>query len=93
MIFLTNQDSFHLLHGRCFGFQSHAIPDHKSALRRVIGLLHLDENSNSITAVGHRVVHGGESVNKPVLITEELKKAVEKSIPLAPLHNPPNLEV
>lgn len=73
--------------------QSHVIPDHKTALQRVISLLHLDGQSDSITAVGHRVVHGGESVDKPALITNELKEAVRKSVPLAPLHNPPNLEV
>ena len=44
-----------------------------------------------IDAVGHRVVHGGEAFNKSVLITDEVLKAIEDCIPLAPLHNPANL--
>ena len=44
-----------------------------------------------IDAVGHRVVHGGEAFNKSVLITDEVMKAIEDCIPLAPLHNPANL--
>jgi acetate kinase len=59
----------------------------------VLELLRLGEGSDQILAVGHRVVHGGEALTQPTLITESVKKAIEKAIPLAPLHNPPNLEV
>lgn len=41
--------------------------------------------------IGHRVVHGGESFNSSVLITEEVIAALEENTPLAPLHNPANL--
>ena len=44
-----------------------------------------------IDAVGHRVVHGGEAFNQSVVITDEVLKAIEDCIPLAPLHNPANL--
>ena len=44
-----------------------------------------------IGAVGHRVLHGGESFTGSVLITEEVKAAVYANIPLGPLHNPANL--
>ena len=44
-----------------------------------------------IDAVGHRVVHGGEAFNQSVLITDEVMKALEDCIPLAPLHNPANI--
>ena len=44
-----------------------------------------------IQAVGHRVVHGGERFKQSVLITDEVVKAVEDCIDLAPLHNPANL--
>ena len=44
-----------------------------------------------IQAVGHRVVHGGERFKNSVLITDEVVKAVEDCIELAPLHNPANL--
>lgn len=45
-----------------------------------------------IDAVGHRVVHGGESFQQPALINEEVILAIEANIPLAPLHNPANLD-
>ena len=44
-----------------------------------------------IQAVGHRVVHGGEQFKQSVLITDEVVRAVEDCIDLAPLHNPANL--
>jgi len=44
-----------------------------------------------IDAVGHRVVHGGESFARPSLLTERAKQSIRKRFPLAPLHNPPNL--
>ncbi len=46
-----------------------------------------------IGAVGHRVVHGGEAFVKTTLITPEMKKILHSLSPLAPLHNPVNLEV
>ncbi len=50
------------------------------------------KNIDNIKAFGHRVVHGGEKFSKPVLIDDEVIKEIEKLIPLAPLHNPSNLE-
>lgn len=47
---------------------------------------------NEIKAVGHRVAHGGENFKTSVLITETVKKDIEKCIELAPLHNPANLK-
>lgn len=47
---------------------------------------------SEIEAVGHRVVHGGEKFSESTLIDEEAKEAIEDCIPLAPLHNPPNLK-
>ena len=72
------------------------LADHKDAISLVIKCL-LDEkigaikSVNEIGAVGHRVVHGGEEFSDSVLITEEVKKAIEKNVELAPLHNPPNI--
>ena len=43
---------------------------------------------DEINAIGHRIVHGGEKFNKPVIITEEVIKAIEDCASLAPLHNP-----
>ena len=46
---------------------------------------------DEISAVGHRVVHGGELFSESVVIDEEVKKSIEACIELAPLHNPANL--
>lgn len=46
---------------------------------------------NEIKAVGHRVVHGGDKFSSSVLIDESVIEEIIKCIPIAPLHNPPNL--
>ena len=43
---------------------------------------------DDITAIGHRAVHGGEKINKSVVVDDEVIKAIRDCIPLAPLHNP-----
>ena len=50
------------------------------------------DSLSEIDAVGHRVVHGGAKYSQPVLIDAEVKKAIADLIPLAPSHNPANLE-
>ncbi|ASG67143.1 acetate kinase [Francisella halioticida] len=47
---------------------------------------------NKIYAVGHRVVHGGQFFSKSVLIDESSLQKIKDCIPLAPLHNPANIE-
>lgn len=70
--------------------------DHSDAINMVLAAL-TDANHGviasmeEISAVGHRVVHGGEVFNKSVVINDQVKAAVEECIPLAPLHNPANL--
>ena len=49
------------------------------------------KSMSEINAVGHRVVHGGEYFAGSVIITDEVKEALEKCCDLAPLHNPANL--
>ena len=49
------------------------------------------ESRKDVTAVGHRVVHGGEKINRSVVIDVQIKKIIEEYARLAPLHNPPNL--
>ena len=73
-----------------------AMPTHSEAIQTVLNALVDAENGvigsmKEIDAVGHRVVHGGEAFNKSVLITDEVMKALEDCIPLAPLHNPANI--
>lgn len=72
------------------------MPSHTEAIKGVLSLLTDPEvgaikDMKEIEAVGHRVVHGGETFSSSAIITEEVKKAIEECIDLAPLHNPPNL--
>ncbi|WP_036223636.1 acetate kinase [Mesoaciditoga lauensis] len=72
------------------------VKDHKVALKIVLDTL-LDpekgviKSMDEIEAVGHRVVHGGETFSGSVLIDEKVMKALEDNVELAPLHNPPNI--
>ncbi len=45
-----------------------------------------------VRAVGHRVVHGGEKLNQPMVVDAAVKEVIRENFKLAPLHNPPNLE-
>ena len=73
------------------------ILDHAIAIEYVLGVM-LSKNhgviddKNDIEAVGHRVVHGGETFSSSVLITDDVIQALQDNIELAPLHNPPNLK-
>lgn len=66
--------------------------DHASALEVALPKL-LDQHgaANSLTAVGHRVVHGGAAFKSPVLINDDVEKQLDEISNLAPLHNPVNL--
>lgn len=61
--------------------------DHHRALRDLLGEL----DRKGLSAVGHRVVHGGLRFTEPTLIDDQVVAAIERLVPLAPLHNPPNL--
>ncbi|MER7890577.1 acetate kinase [Micromonospora sp. NPDC094482] len=61
--------------------------DHETAVRQILAGLDLTD----LAAVGHRVVHGGKRFGEPVLIDDEVLAAIHDLVPLAPLHNPPNL--
>jgi acetate kinase len=69
------------------------IPDHEVGLRLAQAVMADSEAgvAPDIQAVGHRVVHGGEAFNASARITPDVTAAIEKTIPLAPLHNPANL--
>ena len=73
-----------------------AMPTHSEAIQTVLDALVDPKNGvvtsmSEIDAVGHRVVHGGEAFAGSVLITDEVMKALDDCIPLAPLHNPANI--
>lgn len=75
------------------GDSAHGGPkDHAEALDRVTEELATTLHGTSIDAVGHRVVHGGERFSEPVLVTNEIIRAIERLNPLAPLHNPANVQ-
>ncbi len=70
--------------------------DHSDAIKMVLDALTdasygVISDMSEIAAVGHRVVHGGETFSGSVIINDEVKKALEACVPLAPLHNPANL--
>jgi len=65
--------------------------DHDSALRTVVNLLEELRLDGDLAAVGHRVVHGGTLFSGSIPVTPEVVAKLTECIPLAPLHNPPNL--
>lgn len=64
------------------------LPDHDAALEIMAEKLDEALGDREIEAVGHRVVHGGERFSEPVLVNNEIIRAIERLAPLAPLHNP-----
>jgi acetate kinase len=71
-----------------------AAPDHRAAFlaigaaMRETGVL---QDVTRVEAIGHRVVHGGERFQAPTRIDADVVAAIRALVPLAPLHNPPNL--
>ena len=63
------------------------VVDHAAAMRVVFD--ELSDHMDGITAVGHRVVHGGPDLYEPTLVDDAMIAELEELAPLAPLHNPP----
>ncbi|UWR48416.1 acetate/propionate family kinase [Phaeobacter inhibens] len=74
----TSRDSQFPTHAEALAAILAALPDH--------GL-----DPTQLAAVGHRVVHGGRKLTKPVRITHEIRAEIADCTPLAPLHNPHSL--
>lgn len=73
-----------------------AFPTHVEAMELVISLLTDPEkgvikDKSEIYAIGHRVLHGGESITETVKVDENVKQIIRDCFPLGPLHNPANL--
>ncbi len=66
-------------------------PDHAAALDWVLGFLSRTYPSAQVSAVGHRVVHGGPDIDTPLPLTADSIAALDKLSPFAPLHQPHNL--
>ena len=64
------------------------IPTHEEAVRLIIDWLRSKPGLDSIDAVGHRVVHGGDRFTKSVLIDDVVIATIEALCEIAPLHNP-----
>ncbi|MBE2280409.1 MAG: acetate kinase [Ignavibacteriaceae bacterium] len=73
------------------------ILDHTMAIEYVVAIL-MSKNhgviatQKDIDAVGHRVVHGGETFSGSIKITDDVIRVLHENIGLAPLHNPPNIK-
>lgn len=72
------------------------ILEHTTAIRKVLGMLTDAEHGvissiHDIQAVGHRVVHGGESFKESALVNSEVKSEIRRLFDLAPLHNPASM--
>lgn len=66
--------------------------NHRQALDEINAIISQNETlKQSIVAVGHRVVHGGEKFKQAVLVDDDVAKAIDSCSHMAPLHNPANL--
>lgn len=73
------------------------VADHKAAMRLSVDLLTSPDkgvikSKDDISALGHRIVHGGERFSQSVLVDESVIKGIREAVPLAPLHNPGHLQ-
>lgn len=73
------------------------IPDHTKGIDLILEALLSPEHGvikslDEISAVGHRVAHGGQYFKESALVTNKVKERIEECIELAPLHNPANLK-
>jgi acetate kinase len=91
-------DSFimHEVPGRETYREESECSDHQIAIALIIRTLTdpvhgVLKDINQISAIGHRVVHGGEKFTRSVMIDEDVLNAVKEVQHLAPLHNPPNI--
>lgn len=72
------------------------IKDHTQAIERVFDLIKDEEvgvikSLDEITAIGHRVLHGGEELSDSIIIDEHVKEVIREYVKFGPLHNPANL--
>jgi acetate kinase len=71
------------------------IKNHQEGLERIISFLSDNDilkDFSSLSAIGHRIVHGGDEFKKATIIDDEVIRKIENLKPLAPLHNPAHLE-
>ena len=92
-------DKPNMIYKRPDGYKFEAVipvRNHVEALKQICAKL-VDpadgvlKSLSEITAVGHRVLHGGEKITAPVKVDENVKAIIRECFPLGPLHNPANL--
>lgn len=93
----TGRFSVKTADGRAYKDFETPIPNHKAAFQKVTEILTdqqygVIKNLKEVSAIGHRVVQGGDRFKKSVLITDEVKEGIREFISLAPLHNGPELD-
>jgi len=64
---------------------------HERAIRKLLDFIERFDSSLSVRAVGHRVVHGGPDFAEPLQLDDRTLEALDRFVPLAPLHQPHNL--
>lgn len=72
------------------------MPTHKTAIEMVMDALQNPEygviaSTDEISAIGHRVLHGGKVYSDSIVIDEDVKRVIRECFDLGPLHNPANL--
>ena len=73
-----------------------AMPAHTEAIKLVMQALVDPEygvikDTKEISAVGHRVLHGGKVYSDSIVVDEDVKRVIRECFDLGPLHNPANL--
>ncbi len=72
------------------------MPDHTVAIKMVMEALQDKDHgviasTDEISAIGHRVLHGGTTYSESIVVNEDVKKVIRDCFDLGPLHNPANL--
>jgi acetate kinase len=65
--------------------------DHAAAIALALDWIETNDQGLALLGAGHRVVHGGDRYAQPVIVDEEVLRALDALVPLAPLHQPHNL--
>lgn len=87
------QGRFHVVHSDAETVLDQAVApaNHVQALTLILDWLEARHPGLAIRAAGHRVVHGGANFSQPALVDDQVLAALDKLIPLSPLHQPHNL--
>lgn len=93
---LVGSNVAHKAHGREWRVEA-SLPTHAEAFSEMLKLMTTGESAvvkdkSEINAVGHRVVHGGEDFSTSVVADDSVIEKLVKLSPLAPLHNPPQIQ-